>query len=71
MEENFGLFILLLCLSDSLIHLRSSLDSKALSLVLGGHIGFDKKVWQVSEYKKGDNPSITFKYHSADGEEGN
>ncbi|CAK9329934.1 unnamed protein product [Citrullus colocynthis] len=36
----------------------------------GGHKGFDKKVWQVSEYKKGENPSITFKYHSADGEEG-
>ncbi|XP_022135333.1 aldose 1-epimerase [Momordica charantia] len=36
----------------------------------GGHKGFDKKVWQVIEHKKGENPSITFKYHSADGEEG-
>ncbi|GLT35154.1 hypothetical protein SLA2020_096320 [Shorea laevis] len=36
----------------------------------GGHKGFDKKVWEVAEYKKGENPSITFKYHSSDGEEG-
>ncbi|KAI4347267.1 hypothetical protein L6164_008091 [Bauhinia variegata] len=36
----------------------------------GGHIGFDKKVWQVVEVKKGETPSITFKYHSPDGEEG-
>ncbi|KAI4351040.1 hypothetical protein L6164_005428 [Bauhinia variegata] len=36
----------------------------------GGHIGFDKKVWQVVECRKGETPSITFKYHSADGEEG-
>lgn len=36
----------------------------------GGNVGFDKKVWEVIEYKKGENPSITFKYHSHDGEEG-
>ncbi|XP_021292294.1 aldose 1-epimerase [Herrania umbratica] len=36
----------------------------------GGFKGFDKKIWEVVEYKKGENPSITFKYHSADGEEG-
>ncbi|KAM7482929.1 hypothetical protein LguiB_007512 [Lonicera macranthoides] len=36
----------------------------------GGHKGFDKKVWEVAEQKQGDNPSITFKYHSIDGEEG-
>jgi hypothetical protein len=39
-------------------------------LSLGGHNGFDKKLWEVAEYKKGENPSITFKYHSCDGEEG-
>ncbi|KAI3454941.1 hypothetical protein Pfo_011604 [Paulownia fortunei] len=36
----------------------------------GGHKGFDKVIWEVAEYKQGDNPSITFKYHSHDGEEG-
>ncbi|WVZ59692.1 hypothetical protein U9M48_009802 [Paspalum notatum var. saurae] len=36
----------------------------------GGFKGFDKTIWKVAEYNKGDNPSITFKYHSKDGEEG-
>nr|TKR71003.1 aldose 1-epimerase-like [Populus alba] len=36
----------------------------------GGHKGFDIVVWEVAEYKKGEKPSITFKYHSHDGEEG-
>ncbi|CAK8534264.1 unnamed protein product [Lathyrus sativus] len=36
----------------------------------GGNVGFDKKVWEVLEYKKGETPSITFKYESHDGEEG-
>lgn len=38
--------------------------------ILGGNVGFDKKVWEVIEYKKGETPSITFKYESHDGEEG-
>ncbi|KAK4283387.1 hypothetical protein QN277_000340 [Acacia crassicarpa] len=36
----------------------------------GGNVGFDKKVWEVVEYRKGETPTITFKYHSHDGEEG-
>ncbi|KAL2242942.1 aldose 1-epimerase [Sesamum indicum] len=36
----------------------------------GGHKGYDKVIWEVAEYKQGDNPSITFKYRSRDGEEG-
>ncbi|XP_022886548.1 aldose 1-epimerase-like [Olea europaea var. sylvestris] len=36
----------------------------------GGHKGYDKVIWEVAEYKQGKNPSITFKYHSRDGEEG-
>lgn len=37
----------------------------------GGHKGFDKVIWDVAEYKpEGENPSITFKYQSQDGEEG-
>lgn len=36
----------------------------------GGHKGFDKRIWEVGEYKTGDTPSITFKYQSHDGEEG-
>ncbi|XP_022933702.1 aldose 1-epimerase [Cucurbita moschata] len=36
----------------------------------GGHQGFDKKLWEASNYTRGENASITFKYHSADGEEG-
>ena len=34
-------------------------------------MGFDKKVWEATNITKGKNPSITFKYHSSDGEEGN
>lgn len=36
----------------------------------GGFKGFDKTIWEVTEYNNGDNPSITFKYYSKDGEEG-
>ncbi|XP_038999388.1 galactose mutarotase-like isoform X2 [Hibiscus syriacus] len=36
----------------------------------GGFKGFDKRIWEVVEYTKGDNPYITFKYSSSDGEEG-
>ncbi|GER28550.1 aldose 1-epimerase [Striga asiatica] len=36
----------------------------------GGNKGFDKVIWEVAEYTQGDTPSITFKYHSHDGEEG-
>lgn len=36
----------------------------------GGFKGFDKVVWDVVEHKQGEKPSITFKYHSRDGEEG-
>ncbi|KAK8627842.1 hypothetical protein V6N13_135440 [Hibiscus sabdariffa] len=36
----------------------------------GGLKGFDKRIWEVAEYMKGNNPSITFKYRSSDGEEG-
>jgi aldose 1-epimerase len=37
----------------------------------GGNKGFDKKIWEVAGHKRdGEKPFITFKYHSADGEEG-
>eukprot|EP00262_Sarcandra_glabra_P010415 TRINITY_DN25698_c0_g1_i1.p1 TRINITY_DN25698_c0_g1~~TRINITY_DN25698_c0_g1_i1.p1 ORF type:complete len:340 (-),score=45.39 TRINITY_DN25698_c0_g1_i1:332-1351(-) len=36
----------------------------------GGHKGYDKVLWEVVEQKDGENPSITFKYQSHDGEEG-
>ncbi|EEF31192.1 galactose mutarotase [Ricinus communis] len=36
----------------------------------GGIKGFDKVVWDVVEHKSGEQPSITFKYESHDGEEG-
>lgn len=36
----------------------------------GGHKGFDKVIWEVVDQKQGENPSITFKYHSRDGDEG-
>uniref|UniRef100_A0A7N0UDC4 Aldose 1-epimerase n=1 Tax=Kalanchoe fedtschenkoi TaxID=63787 RepID=A0A7N0UDC4_KALFE len=36
----------------------------------GGHKGFDKRIWEVVERREGGCPSITFKYHSQDGEEG-
>ncbi|XP_031496504.1 uncharacterized protein LOC116261788 [Nymphaea colorata] len=36
----------------------------------GGEKGFDKVVWEVVEQKSGDEPSITFKYYSQDGEQG-
>lgn len=36
----------------------------------GGNKGFNKVLWEVAEHKTGENPSITFKYYSKDGEEG-
>ncbi|KAF8398976.1 hypothetical protein HHK36_014841 [Tetracentron sinense] len=42
----------------------------SLSRYYGGHKGFNKVVWEVAERKDGENPSITFKYHSHNGEEG-
>ncbi|KMZ59492.1 Aldose 1-epimerase [Zostera marina] len=36
----------------------------------GGYKGFDKVLWEVIEQSTGENPSITFKYTSDDGEEG-
>lgn len=36
----------------------------------GGNKGFDKVLWEVVEHKTTQNPSITFKYHSKDREEG-
>ncbi|CAH9075896.1 unnamed protein product [Cuscuta epithymum] len=36
----------------------------------GGHKGYDKVIWEVTAQKQGENPSITFAYHSHDGEEG-
>ncbi|MCL7028920.1 hypothetical protein MKW94_023812 [Papaver nudicaule] len=36
----------------------------------GGHKGYDKVVWDVVEHEDDEIPSITFKYHSHDGEEG-
>lgn len=36
----------------------------------GGHKGFDKVIWEVVDHKKGENPSITFRYLCRDGEEG-
>ncbi|GJY09417.1 aldose 1-epimerase [Tanacetum coccineum] len=49
---------------------RPGISGLAMSSRLGGIKGFDKVVWEVIEHKKGDNPSITFKYHARDGEEG-
>ncbi len=36
----------------------------------GGKEGFDKKYWEVLQQKDGENPSITFAYHSKHLEEG-
>lgn len=36
----------------------------------GGNKGFDRKLWDVVEHNTGNHPSITFKLHSKDGEEG-
>lgn len=35
----------------------------------GGGIGYDKRVWTVDEVSDGDEPFVTFKYFSPDGEE--
>lgn len=45
-------------------------NSSDLLFSLGGLKGFDKVIWEVAEYKKSENPSITLKYRSHDGEEG-
>uniref|UniRef100_A0A0E0IG44 Aldose 1-epimerase n=1 Tax=Oryza nivara TaxID=4536 RepID=A0A0E0IG44_ORYNI len=57
---------------------KFTLNDKQYSLAInnppntlhGGFKGFDKIIWEVAEYVKGENPSITFKYYSKDGEEG-
>ena len=36
----------------------------------GGHKGFNKHVWKVAEIRDREEPSVTFTYASADGEEG-
>ncbi|XP_042501041.1 galactose mutarotase-like [Macadamia integrifolia] len=36
----------------------------------GGNKGYDKVVWDIVDRKDGETPSITFKYHGHDGEEG-
>lgn len=41
-----------------------------VSCSLGGHKGFDKVIWDVTEQRRGENPSITSTYHSCDDEEG-
>ena len=46
------------------------LDPLSPLQISGGNVGFDKKVWEIVEHKKGETPSITFKCHSHDGEEG-
>ena len=54
------------------------LDGKEYSLAVnngvnslhGGKKGFDKQIWHVISKPSAKNPSITFKYVSADGEEG-
>lgn len=35
----------------------------------GGNIGFSQKIWKLKKVVSGKNPSITFQYISADGEE--
>jgi hypothetical protein len=40
-------------------------------VVIGGKIGYDKVLWDVSSKLHIDgSPSATFRYHSFDGEEG-
>ncbi|TXG50969.1 hypothetical protein EZV62_023493 [Acer yangbiense] len=55
---------------QSRAHLEIDFQTLRSSCQTGGFKGFDKMIWHVVEYKKGENLSITFKYHSHDGEEG-
>ena len=36
----------------------------------GGHVGFDRKVWEIRRCGRDGEPSLVLGYHSADGEEG-
>uniref|UniRef100_A0A7C9D9S6 Aldose 1-epimerase n=1 Tax=Opuntia streptacantha TaxID=393608 RepID=A0A7C9D9S6_OPUST len=70
---NYGCIITSLSVPDkdgALADVVLGFDSLDPYLVVGGDKGFDKRIWEVAEYKTGDAPSITFKYHSHDGEEG-
>ncbi|WP_256007429.1 aldose epimerase family protein [Pedobacter deserti] len=40
------------------------------SNIHGGKLGFDKRIWNVEEIRKGDGPGIRMSYLSRDGEEG-
>lgn len=43
-----------------------------LSFLLGGSRGYSDVLYKVESYQKeGPSPTITFSYHSVDGEEGN
>ncbi len=57
---------------------KFTLDGKEYTLAVnngpnslhGGLKGFDKQVWKAAITKSADGPSVSFKYHSPDGEEG-
>lgn len=57
---------------------KFTLDGKEYTLAVnngpnslhGGLKGFDKQVWKASIIKSPEGPSVRFKYHSPDGEEG-
>ena len=54
-------------LDGSRYHLSDNNNGATLH---GGFSGFDKKIWDVTETKPGDNPAVTFQYRSAANEEG-
>lgn len=52
---------------------RFQLDGKVYTLssnIHGGSLGFDRKVWNIEEYKAGKSASLKMSYLSKDGEEG-
>lgn len=63
-----GYFMALL-LPSYLTYKEYYVSSIAQLQTAGGLKGFDKVVWDVVE-RKSECPSITFQYHSKDGEEG-
>jgi hypothetical protein len=43
---------------------------KNINVFAGGHVGFDKVLWEARKVTDSNGPAVQFTYHSHDGEQG-